>query len=220
MKITACIFDMDGLLIDSERIALRAFQEICNHYHCGEQLPLFNQLLGTNAQTTRQVLDDSLPASVNVDEFIDLWSVNYAKQTEKPIALKKGILELLDYLESVDIPKAIATSTQTIRAIEKLEKSGIAHRFSTIIGGDQVSQGKPAPEIYIKAANALNIRAIHCLALEDSPNGVKAAAAANMQVIQIPDTVQPDDTLRSMGHHILEDAFEVVTFLQFSGSRG
>jgi beta-phosphoglucomutase-like phosphatase (HAD superfamily) len=161
MKITACIFDMDGLLIDSERIALRAFQEICNHYHCGEQLPLFNQLLGTNAQTTRQVLDDSLPASVNVDEFIDLWSVNYAKQTEKPIALKKGILELLDYLESVDIPKAIATSTQTIRAIEKLEKSGIAHRFSTIIGGDQVSQGKPAPEIYIKAANALNIRAIH-----------------------------------------------------------
>ncbi|MFT5895103.1 MAG: HAD superfamily hydrolase (TIGR01509 family) [bacterium] len=220
MKITACIFDMDGLLIDSERIALRVFQDICRHFQCNEQLPLFDQILGTNAKTTRQVLGDSLPTSVKVDEFINLWNVNYTKQTEKPIALKKGILELLDYLESVDIPKAVATSTQTTKAIEKLEKSGIAHRFSTIIGGDQVSQGKPAPEIYIKAANALNIGVIHCLALEDSPNGVIAAATANMQVIQIPDTVLPDDTLRSLGHLILEDAFEVVTFLQSSVPHG
>ncbi|MFT4728678.1 MAG: HAD superfamily hydrolase (TIGR01509 family) [Granulosicoccus sp.] len=219
MKITACIFDMDGLLIDSERIALRVFQEICGHFQCNEQLHLFNQLLGTNAKTTRQVLSDALPPSVKVDEFIDLWSVNYAIQTEKPIALKKGILELLDYLESAGIPKAVATSTQTTMAIEKLDKSGIANRFSYIIGGDQVTLGKPAPEIYIKAANALNMGATHCLALEDSPNGVKAAVAANMQVIQIPDTVQPDDTLRSMGHNILEHALEVVTFLQSNTSR-
>jgi HAD superfamily hydrolase (TIGR01509 family) len=219
MKISACIFDMDGLLIDSERIALRVFQDVCRHYNCDEHIPLYNQLLGTNERTTRQILVKSLPSSIKVDAFIDLWTVNYAEKTEKAVPLKKGILELLNYLESSNIPKAVATSTKTTSAIEKLEKSGIAHRFSTIIGGDQVTLGKPAPEIYITSANALNVGASHCLALEDSPNGVKAAIAANMQVIQIPDTVQPDDTLRSMGHHILEDALEVVTFLQSNTSR-
>jgi len=214
MKVTACIFDMDGLLIDSERIAMRVYDDVCRHYNCAEQIPLYSQLLGTNQRTNRQILVKSLPTSIDVDAFLALWDVNYAEQTEKAVPIKKGILELLDYLETANIPKAVATSTKTTKAIDKLEKCGIAHRFSTIIGGDQVSHGKPAPEIYIKAANALLTETVNCLALEDSPNGVKAAVAANMQVIQIPDTVQPDDALKSMGHIILTDAFEVSTFLQ------
>lgn len=214
MKVTACIFDMDGLLIDSEKIALRVFEEVCLHYNCIDQYPLYEQLLGTNANTTRLVLNESLPPSINVDDFIDRWAMRYGEQTMQPIPVKKGILELLDFLESVGIPKVVATSTKTSLASEKLEKSGLAHRFSTVIGGDQVTQGKPAPEIYIKAARFLNIDSAHCLALEDSPNGVRSAVSANMHVIQIPDTVQPDDTLRSMGHHILDSAFDVITFLQ------
>ena len=214
MKVTACIFDMDGLLIDSERIALRVFHEICNHYDYQAQLSLYDQLLGTNARTTRQILAETLPSTIDVDEFIDRWGISYGKQTEKAVPLMPGILELLDYLESTGIPKAVATSTQTSKAIDKLEKSGIAHRFSTLIGGDQVSNGKPAPEIYINAAKALSVEPANCLALEDSPNGVKAAVAAKMRVIQIPDTVQPDEALKSMGHIIVQDAFDVITFLQ------
>jgi len=214
MKINACIFDMDGLLIDSERIALRVFQDVCRHYNCDEQISLYEQLLGTNARTTRKILTEFLPNAIPVDAFIERWSVNYTEQTQKPIPLKNGILSLLNYLESVDIPKAVATSSNTEKARDKLQKIDIAHRFSTIIGGEQVAQGKPAPEIYIKAAKALNIEPNHCLALEDSPNGVRAAVAANMHVIQIPDTVQPDDSLKSMGHLIMQDACEVVSFLK------
>lgn len=214
MNFSACIFDMDGLLIDSESIALEVFKQTCNHYKVGQHLSLYQQLLGTNHETTQQILRATLPSSINIQEFTDYWWEHYSELTRQAVPLMKGVENILTCLETLQIPKAVATSTQTDRAINKLEKSGIAHRFSFVIGGDQITHGKPAPDIYLKAANTLSLDPSGCLALEDSPNGVKAALAAGFNVIQIPDLLEPDEALLSLGHTVLDDLDAVVSLLQ------
>ena len=214
MNISACIFDMDGLLIDSESIALSVFQQTCDHYGIGHQKPLYQQLLGTNHETTRTILNKELPARINVQEFTEYWSEHYSALTSLGVPLMKGVDNLLTYLETMKIPKAVATSTKTERAVAKLEHSGIAHRFSFIIGGDQIVHGKPAPDIYLKAADALSMEPSRCLGLEDSPNGVKAALTAGLNVIQIPDTLEPEEALLSLGHTVLDNLDAVVSLLR------
>jgi beta-phosphoglucomutase-like phosphatase (HAD superfamily) len=107
---------------------------------------------------------------------------------------------------------AVATSTRTKRATEKLGDAGLLDYFKIVIGGDQVEQGKPDPEIYLKAASALSSAPSRCLALEDSANGVKAAVAAGMTVVQIPDLVPPSDELLQLGHIVLSSLADVPKY--------
>lgn len=214
MKFSASIFDMDGLLIDSEKIALRTFQEKCNDHALGDQLALYKRILGTNDQTTLTVLNEALPGSIDHEQFMSEWLDNYLQITSTGVPLMKGVENLLDALAKRDIPVAVATSTREDRAREKLHKSGILHRFESVIGGNQIKHGKPAPDIYLKAALSLGIDPKKCIALEDSPNGVRAAHAAGMYVIQIPELVQPDADLLSLNHTVLCDLDEVITHLE------
>jgi len=214
MNIGACIFDMDGLLIDSEKIALKVYLKTCEHYGQEHLNDLYKQLLGTNGVTTRRILQEKLPDTIDVNEFVEHWFSDYSAETEKGIPLMRGVENLLDYLEASNIPKIVATSTETPRAQKKLEQSGILDRFETIIGGDQISNGKPAPDIYLKAADFLKIPAKECLAIEDSPNGVIAAVLAGMHVVQIPDLVKPDSELLALGHRVLESLDDIVVLLQ------
>lgn len=214
MKIVATIFDMDGLLIDSERIALGTFQTICDQHGLGDQFSLYLQLLGTNDATTLKILRSTLPAHLSPERFMDTWMTLYVEQTQVAVPLMNGVLELLDHLDLTSIPKSVATSTRTEHARSKLTNSGILHRFTHVTGGDQVDNGKPAPDIYLKAAQRLQVNPAECLALEDSPNGVKAALAAGMQVIQIPAIVQPDADTIALGHTVLNDLHEVINHLQ------
>jgi len=214
MKIAACIFDMDGLLIDSEKIALKVYLNTCKHYDQEHLNDLYTQLLGTNGVTTRRILQEKLPHTIDVNEFVEHWFTDYSAETEKGIPLMRGVENLLSYLEASNIPKVVATSTETPRARKKLEQSGILYRFETIIGGDQISNGKPAPDIYLKAADFLNCPVNECMAMEDSPNGVIAAVSAGMHVVQIPDLVQPDSELLALGHRVLESLDDIVVLLQ------
>ncbi len=214
MKIVATIFDMDGLLIDSERIALATFQTICDQHELGDQFPLYLQLLGTNDATTLSILRNTLPAPISPEAFMDTWMTLYVERTQVAVPLMNGVLELLDHLDTVSIPKSVATSTRTEHARSKLGNSGILHRFTHVTGGDQVDNGKPAPDIYLMAARRLQVNPADCLALEDSPNGVRSALAAGMQVIQIPAIEQPDADTIALGHTVLNDLHEVITYLQ------
>ncbi|ASJ71210.1 HAD family hydrolase [Granulosicoccus antarcticus] len=214
MKPIAAIFDMDGLLIDSETIALRTFQMICDQHQLGDQFSLYQQLLGTNDATTLIILSNHLPAAISVEAFMQDWMSLYEEQTLTAVPLMNGVLELLDYLEASGIPKSVATSTRTELAHSKLSNSGILHRFTHVTCGDQVDNGKPAPDIYLKAAQRLQVDPARCLALEDSPIGVTAALAAGMQVIQIPSLVQPDAETIALGHKILNDLHEVIHYLE------
>lgn len=207
----AVIFDMDGLLLDSERIAFDAFKFACNRLNLGDQSKVFMKCVGTNQLAGEKVLYQEFRAIANVTEFIKVWDDRYLEQTSKvPIPLKPGVTALLDRLTELKIPVAVATSTKTPRAKAKLAFSGILSYFSVVAGGDQVEQSKPSPEIYWHAAQLLGVPDSKCMVLEDSENGVKSGIAAGMFVIQIPDLVKPSAELLALGAPVRSSLVEVL----------
>ncbi len=208
----AIVFDMDGLLLDTERIALSAFLETCRHFDLPPLEELFIRCIGTNESRGRELLEDGLRGQVDHLAFLDVWDRFLKKTMDNPVPLKEGAAELLDHIASLQKPVAVATSTYTTEAREKLHNAGILDRFATVVGGDQVSRSKPAPEIYLRAAEILGVAPAACLALEDSENGVRSAISAGMTVVQVPDLVQPSVALRALGHIVLKTLRDVATF--------
>jgi len=210
MNVAAVVFDMDGLLLDSERLALAAFIETCDHFGLGDHTAVFMRCVGANHTPGEQILRAGLPGNVDHLAFGRLWDAKYVEHTsDLAIPLKSGAAELLQELKGFGVPMAVATSTSTSRAMRKLQRSGIMQHFDVIVGGDQVARSKPCPDIYLRAAEGLRIQPERCLALEDSENGVRSAMGAGMQVIQIPDLVQPSAALRTLGHTVLTSLHDV-----------
>ncbi len=201
--IDAVIFDMDGLLLDSERIALTVFNETCAHFGLPDQFDLFKQMIGTNNQLGRQILTRGLEGQTDSVAFIAHCDALYQEATlSRPIPLRPGALELLEWLQHKGLPAAVATSSNTAKANHKLNAAGIIQFFVTVTGGDQVQNSKPAPDIFLHAAKSIQADPRRCLALEDSENGVRAAVAAGMKVIQVPDLVAPTASLLTLGHQV------------------
>lgn len=209
----AVLFDMDGLLLDSEQLALVAFNEALDFFGLESETKLFFKTIGTNALSCKIILREGLNKKTDPDKFGKLWSQKYTEKTlEAPIPLKKGALKLLKYINKIGLTSAVATSTESVMAAKKLESSGILDYFEIIVGGERVKRGKPDPEIFLLAAKELSANPKNCLGLEDSENGVKSAVSAGLTVIQIPDLVQPSDTLKKLGHIILEDLGDVENY--------
>lgn len=209
----AVVFDMDGLLLDSEKIALDAFQTTCSRFCLDDLTDVFKQCIGTNPELGKLILKKGLQGIMDYKEFGLEWENEYTRLThEKPVPLKAGAKALLEHIKSMHIPMAVATSTITDRAKEKLSHSDILHYFDVIIGGDQVSKSKPDPEIYLKAVSELSLEPSKCLAFEDSSNGVKSAVAAGFTVVQIPDLVEPDEDLLKLRHIVLRSLVDVQDY--------
>jgi len=212
--INAVIFDMDGLLLDSERISLETFLLACKEFNLEPRLTDYYRCIGTTFVKTKQILTGVFGEKSTVDKMLERWGEIYLEETRKGVPLKTGVPEILGYLEGKRIRKAIVTSTRYVNAVRKLDKSGILHFFEFVIGGDQIKNGKPAPEIYLTACDKIGEKPVNCLALEDSDNGVLSAHAAGLQVIQVPDMLEPGDSIRSLGHPVMKDLFEVKQFLE------
>ena len=207
----AVIFDMDGLLLDTEQIALNTFMETCRYFGLRDETRLFMRLIGTNQTLGKALISQGLKDKVDVDRFCARWDERYhAETTRKPIPVKEGANDLLEHLRSAGIPAAVATSTDAKQALKKLEQAGLLAFFSLIVGGDEVSRGKPDPEIYLTAVARLGVEPRRGLALEDSENGVISAHEAGLTVIQIPDLVEPSASLRQRGHMVLPSLNDVI----------
>ncbi|MCJ8274867.1 MAG: HAD family phosphatase [Psychrosphaera sp.] len=209
----AAIFDMDGLLLDSEQLALQAFEAGCAQFGLGDQTDLFMRFVGTNAEKGNAEMKLALDDEVDVDAFIKTWRGMYAEWIAKEaVPLKTGVKDVLTHLNSLNIPIAVATSTRTEPAEKKLKMAGIFDHFDVVVGGDQVAHSKPNPDIFLKAAEILACDPSSCIAFEDSPNGVRSAVAAGMTVVQIPDMIEPDATLLELGHIVLDEISDVLKF--------
>jgi HAD superfamily hydrolase (TIGR01509 family) len=212
--ITAAIFDMDGLMLDSERLALDCWREAANRLG----LPLHEEVIlgmvGMHVSRTRQWLLDQFGPDYPADLIRATCHEIYLERTHHaPIPLRPGILALLDWLEAHAIPKAVATSTQRQIALHHLSQTGLLPRFAFVVCGDDIAHPKPAPDIYLAAALQLGHPAQRCIVFEDSDFGVAAGHAAGCQVCMVPDLRAPSEHSRSLGIAIvdsLHDARELL----------
>ncbi len=212
--IKAVIFDMDGLLLDTEKVYFKGYQNARTAMGLAPYDAGFMELIGLPTAAGRPLLEAHLGAAT--DAFEAQWDHEIRQLMTARIPAKPGVRHLMTQLQDQQIPYAIATSTFTSKAHDHLERAGLGDLFDTIIGGDQVQNGKPAPDIYLKAASTLKIDPRLCAAFEDSENGVRAAVAAGMTTVQIPDIKPPSDDLRKLGHYIADTLLEGARYLQLN----
>ena len=185
----AIIFDMDGLLLDTEKLSYQSFISTAGAYDQTFQFDDYRQLIGRNAKTGIEILRRMLPAGIDAAEFKDDWLDAYRQLLDHHIEVKPGAHHLLACLAKMQVPRAVATSSSGTKARAILDRVGLWQFIPHLTGGDEVEAGKPAPDVYLDAAKKLGVDAPRCIAFEDSETGITAALAAGMRVIQIPDLI-------------------------------
>lgn len=211
--IRAVIFDMDGLLVDSEGVGLDVMRQCGRMQGYDLPLPMIRSTLGSAMAPSCALYERHFPGIDTRRLFADFVRRMHLLAEEGKVPLKKGALSLLDDLKARGIPCAVASSSgpDTIRLY--LEKAGVYDAFSVIVAANASRPSKPAPDIFLEAAEKLGVPPQHCLVLEDSVNGVKAGRAAGMQVAMVPDQIPFSESLRPYCDHVLADLTAVTPLL-------
>lgn len=203
------IFDMDGLMVDTERLArvfwLKAFEEFDGRLTERQYL----RIVGRTAVDSTVILKEMLGADFPVEECrARMREMYYADIAVNGVPVMPGLLELVDFLKAESIGYAVATSTARDITMRKLEITRLTPHFKVIVAGDEVTNGKPDPEIFLKAASLLDVSPEKVVVLEDSFNGIRAAHAAKMIPIMVPDLIQPDDEIESLAYAVVGSLYE------------
>ncbi len=211
----AVIFDMDGLMLDSERITRMAWQRAMIDFGYTFSDETYLKMVGRTLQDVDRILAGIYRAEFQFDK-ICLRTRQYAEEhiARHGIPIKPGLPEVLDLIDTLSLAKAVASSTDREGVIYKLSLTGLIERFETIVCGDEIQNGKPAPDIFQVTAKRLRIPAELCLVLEDSEAGVKAAYAAGMTPIMVPDIKPPSAETLLSAHRIFSSLHEVCSYLR------
>ena len=214
-KVDAVIFDMDGVLIDTERISFKSFQEVFKKYSYDMDEKFYLTMIGRNVKSIRSLMENKYGTSFPFDEIYE-QKVRLARETidRDGVIIKKGVHELIDYLRKENYKIAVATSTSRMRALELLEEIGVKEKVNFIICGDQVENSKPNPEIFLKAAKGLGVEPEKCIVIEDSDAGITAAHAAKMTGINVPDMKVLDEETKKLAFKTCESLLEVKKYLE------
>lgn len=214
-KAEAVIFDMDGVLIDTERISFKSFQEVFKKYSYEMDEKFYLTMIGRNVKSIRGLMENEYGTSFPFDEIYK-QKVNLCREiiSRDGVIMKEGVHELIDYLIKENYKIAVATSTSRIRALQLLEEIGVKEKVNFVICGDQVENSKPDPEIFLKAAKGLGVEPEKCIVIEDSDAGITAAHAAKMIGINVPDMKILDDETKKLAFRICESLLEVKKYLE------
>ncbi|WP_336762650.1 HAD family phosphatase [Asaia sp. VD9] len=213
--IKGILFDMDGVLLDSETLSLEAFVSAARELGHDMPLDFARQMIGLPGDACAKLVTDTYGPDIDLGRLFRTQDVHMHKLVEAGgLVMKEGVVPLLDYLDARGLPRAIATSSGRSRTETHLRHVGIYDRFDTIITRDDVSRGKPDPEPYLKAAQAIGVEPAFCLAIEDSHNGARAAHAAGIRVIVVPDLMTPNEEIIGKAHEIMDDLHQVREFIE------
>lgn len=216
MKIVkAVVFDMDGVLFDTERLCKESWNIIAEEKHLKNIDEILERCIGANRQSTIRIMKEAYGEDFPVLEFMEACSKMERKRVkEEGIPVKRGAKEILEFLRSEGCKIGLASSTRKSRVLENLEMSGFQDYFQIVIGGDMVKNGKPDPEIYLCACKELSVVPEETYAVEDSPNGIRSAYHAGMMPIMVPDLIMPADEIRNLTVVCKKDLLEVIDYFR------
>ena len=213
MKRFGVIFDMDGLLFDTETIALRCWTEAAQALGLDGVSELYPQCIGITQPKTHALWAETWGeenAAAFGKEILKVYGRVYAG---KPVEQMPGAADILRTLNEVGLPLAVASSTPEARVRQHLEEAGFLPRFTAVIGGDRLQRSKPAPDIFLLAGEALGIEPARCFVLEDSFNGIRAAHAAGMRPVMVPDMMTPTAEIAALAEIVVKDLIEARDYI-------
>lgn len=208
------IFDVDGLMIDTESVWKNAFDKAGDKYgipNLGDTL--FPSLIGKRLEDEQELLDRLLPSDIQ-NQLINEWRQIGLGSLEREVPVKPGLYEMLDYLEQHHIKMAVATTTRRDLTEQRLKKIRVYDRFDYVLCGDEVTKRKPDPEIYLNVLKKMNTKAENTIVLEDSSVGVEAAYRAGIDCVQVPDLIAPTEVQEKQTICIVKDLMEARDYIQ------
>jgi HAD superfamily hydrolase (TIGR01509 family) len=209
----AVVFDMDGLLFDTEALWNKALLSAATEGGHEIADELYNKTIGVRRSQCRDLFQSHFGEDFPFDDFHANWVRHFWLIAENKLALKPGALELLDTLDHLQLPRAIATSSSRTTVESHLTSHSLMDRFDEIICRGDYEKGKPAPDPFLAAAERLGVEPRLCLALEDSHIGVRSAAAAGMMTVMVPDLLDPTDEMRDLCTLVASDLHQVRSAL-------
>lgn len=212
----AVIFDMDGLMLDSEKETFIAFQEVLVQYNETMDLEFYKTMLGKPERDNVSKLQERYPSLDILKLFEETYKHLEIKFSEECIPLKKGLIDLLQFLKENNIKTMIATSSLRVRLNRIIKQANIEKYFNDTISGDEVTFGKPNPEIFLTACSRLGVDPTEAIVLEDSMAGITAAYDGGIPVINIPDLMQPTQEFIDKTISVEKDLHAVIEYIKNS----
>ena len=212
----AVIFDMDGLLFDTEVLYRDAFFAAARDMGGHMPEPVFHSLIGLPGESSRRLLLDHFGEDFDVDGLWDASAEHFHALARGQDFLKAGVREVLDLLDALALPRAIATSSRHEDVAFNLGRHGLEDRFHAVAARGDYPRGKPHPDPFLVAAGWLGVDPADCLALEDSHNGVRSAAAAGMMTVMIPDLLAPNPEMDALCVCIVSDLHSAADLIRLS----
>ena len=215
-KIKAVIFDMDGVLVDSEEVERECMKQSAALQGLPFEDKFYELFLGCNEKMSIKILVDRYHDEHKVQQMMkDFVTIEAKAYEDGMVKLKKGCQEILSYLQDKGLPYALATgSSRRYVEIDFLNNGYEEVPFEYIVTGDQITNSKPDPEIYLKAASAMGINIKDCLIVEDSPKGIEAARVSGALTCLVPDLAAPDEEMLRKADHFCEDLFAVKELIE------
>lgn len=212
--VEAALFDMDGLLIDSEAVYIKAYQDAAAEIGVEITLALCHAMVGVPRRECEEMIQEHYGPDFDVPVFQACFRRHTARHMEERVPVKPGAPELLAFLKERGLKLGVATSAQRASVERYLGRSGLIDHFAAIATRADIQRPKPHPDVYLEAARRLGVEPARCLAFEDSNIGIAAAHAAGMMAFMVPDILAPTEESRARAISVLPDLHAAVALLR------
>lgn len=211
----AVVFDMDGVIFDSERAVMECWMILADKYGLPNMERPYRACIGVNDASTRRIMLDEYGEDFPYEKYSREASTMYHEKYDGGrLPMKKGVFELLEFLHGHGIRVALASSTKRTTVVNQLRDAGILKFFEVIVTGDMVERSKPFPDIFLKACEELGEKPSDCYAIEDSYNGIRSAHAGGLHPIMVPDLLPADEEMRNLAEAVISDLCEVEKYFE------
>lgn len=214
-NIDAVVFDMDGVIFDSERGCLNVWKELAEKNNLSDMENVFIKCIGTTVVKTREILKNAYGEDFDVDYFQSEASrMFHEKYDDGRLPVLPGAREILPYLKEAGYKVGLASSTRNATVHRQLTDAGLIKYFDNVTCGDMLKVSKPEPDIYLLACKNLGVEPSRTIAIEDSYNGIRSAYRAGMKPVMVPDMIPADDEMKELSDMIFDNLNEALEYFK------